>query len=66
METITDAFSDFCTVTSVLADADWPKIDIIAISARPIIRALEVAAGRRGLRSEFCVASCPTVPKSRR
>ena len=52
--------------SSVLAEADEPKIDIIAISARPIIRALAVAAVRRGLRRAFWAAIAPTVPNSRR
>ncbi len=51
---------------SVLAEAEEPKIDIIAIRARPIISALAVAAVRRGLRSAFCAAIEPTVPNSRR
>ena len=38
---------------SVLAEAELPRIDIIAISASPTISALAVAAVRRGLRSEF-------------
>ena len=58
--------SDLPIAASVLAEAEAPKIDIIAIRASPIISALAVAAVRRGLRSAFWVASVPTVPNSRR
>ena len=51
---------------SRLAFSEAPKTDIITIRVSPIISALAVAAVRRGLRSEFSVASTPTVPKSRR
>ena len=54
------------TAASVLAVADWPRIDISATSVSPIISALAVAAVRRGLRREFCAASVPTVPNARR
>ena len=42
---------------SVLADAELPKIDIIAIRASPNISALAVAAVRRGLRRAFWAAT---------
>ena len=64
-ETTKSAVRFSLTAFEVLALADWPMIDMVATSARPIISALAVAAVRRGLRSEFCVASCPTDPKSR-
>ena len=54
------------TAASVLAVADWPSTAISETSVSPIIRALAVAAVRRGLRREFCAASVPTVPKARR
>ena len=56
----------FFTAASTLAVADWPSTDISATRVSPIISALAVAAVRRGLRSEFCAASTPTVPKARR
>ena len=62
----------YCDVTTrsmvdcVLAEALAPNTAISDISASPIIRALAVAAVRRGLRSEFSVARLPTSPKTRR
>ncbi len=56
----------FSMAWSVLAFAERPRIDMRATRVRPIMRALAVAAVRRGLRIEFCAASCPTVPKARR
>ena len=66
LETMNCEVSVLPMAASVLADAELPKIDIIAISASPIIRALAVAPVRRGLRRAFCAASRPTVPNSRR
>jgi hypothetical protein len=64
-DTTNSEVSDSSMAASVLADAELPRIAIIAISASPTIRALAVAAVRRGLRREFSVASRPTVPKGR-
>jgi hypothetical protein len=49
-------------LSSTLAFADAPAMDMVATSAIPIISAEAVAAVRRGLRSEFCPASRPTLP----
>ncbi len=65
-ETTNSEVRDSSIAMSVLAEAELPRIDIIAISASPIIRALAVAAVRRGLRKEFCVASRPTEPNGRK
>ena len=49
---------DFCRL---------PAITVMpVIRVRPIIRAEAVAAVRRGLRTEFCRASLPETPKTRR
>ncbi len=51
---------------STLALAESPRIAIVQPRASPIIRAEAVAVVRRGLRSEFCPARLPTLPKIRR
>ena len=56
----------FAMLASTLALAEDPAMDIVVTRVRPIIRADAVAAVRRGLRSEFCPASVPTAPKTRR
>ena len=56
----------FAMLSSTLAFADAPAMDMVATSAIPIISAEAVAAVRRGLRSEFCPASRPTLPNTAR
>ncbi len=51
---------------STLALAELPRIAIVHARASPIIKADAVAVVRRGLRSEFCPARLPTLPKTRR
>jgi len=65
-ETTKSAVSVSLTALSVLAFADCPRIDMVATRASPIMSALAVAAVRRGLRSEFWVASVPTEPNTAR
>ena len=59
-----DAFVDFCSTGANDALSEDPRTPIPTTSVSPIISAVAVDAVRRGLRTAFCRARSPEMPRA--